>query len=440
MKNSKLIQILVFLLVGMPFLMAQTNNKTEINLEKAGYKLLYEDNFNKPGKPSSSDWLFRNNKKFGGVSCPDNVVQQKSDDGEGCLLIKFTQDTTRKANEQYLGGGIVSTHNFGYGYYECRVKLYGGSHEMSGLHQSFWTMGLTGTNEAEGAGVRDSLVNADAIPAQNQVLEIDGFEHDSKHNVLAFNHHIYSPKHEYGGPKPGGLSKDLAKWIVMGYEWLPDRINYYCDGSLVSTKMLIGKWSIYAPQNFWFTALPVDILSWGGLKPPAPNAVMKVDYFRYYAKALQGTNLIGNPGFEYGVKGNTYPLAWIVARNNGNNKNAVKVLTDSLQAESGKRYLVFDTSQKCKATVKQNIEYISNGKYEFSVSVKNTGSENGQLTILINTGSKQLKKQVKASTTWESVILSGITVKNNRASIEIVSDINSGGVILVDEAKFILTK
>ena len=167
--------------------MGQMSSTPQLNLEKDGYKLVYEDNFNKPGKPASSDWLLRNNKKFGGVSCPENVVQEKSDDGEGCLLIKFTRDTTRKADEQYLGGGIVSTHNFGYGYYETRVKLYGGSPEISGLHQSFWTMGLTGTNEAEGAGVRDSLVNADAIPAQNQVLEIDGFEQDSKHNYLALS-------------------------------------------------------------------------------------------------------------------------------------------------------------------------------------------------------------------------------------------------------------
>jgi len=69
--------------------------------------LLYEDNFNKTGKPASSERFFRNNKKFSGVSCPENVVQEKSDDSEGYLLIKFTRDITRKANEQYLGGALA---------------------------------------------------------------------------------------------------------------------------------------------------------------------------------------------------------------------------------------------------------------------------------------------------------------------------------------------
>ena len=125
---------------------------------------------------------------------------------------------------------------------------------------------------------------------------------------------------------------------------------------------------------------------------------------------------------------------------NGNSKSAVKVLTDSLQSEAGNRCLVFDTSKNCKATVKQNIEYISNGKYEFSVYVKSAGSENAELNILINTDDKTLKKRVNACATWQKVILSNIAVRKNRASIEIVSGMNSTGKILVDEARFILTK
>ncbi|MCW3109246.1 MAG: hypothetical protein JWQ09_3752 [Segetibacter sp.] len=280
-----------------------------------GYRLLFEDDFNKQGKPNSTNWLLRNNAKYGGISFPGNVIQDKATDGSGagCLLIQFTYDSSQKREMQFRGGGVVSTYNFGYGYYETRVKLYGGSSELAGFHQSFWSMGLTGTNEAEGKGVRDGLVNADAFPQENRVLEIDGFEQDSKHNVLAQNYHIYTPTHESEAPKPNHLAKDLSKWVVMGYEWLPDRVNFYCDGKYLSTQKLDGMWKVYAPQNFWLTALPVNLASWGGLKVPPTGAAMQVDYFRFYAKSLPAVNRIGNAGFEYGQAGNTYPIAWIVA-------------------------------------------------------------------------------------------------------------------------------
>ena len=106
---------------------------------------------------------------MGGNSKQENVKVASLEDGTGCLQINFTCDSALSTEKQFKGGGVVSTHNFGYGYYEVRVKLYGGTKELSGLHQSFWSMGLTGTNEGEGKGIRDALVNNDLIPQENRV-------------------------------------------------------------------------------------------------------------------------------------------------------------------------------------------------------------------------------------------------------------------------------
>lgn len=401
------------------------------------YRLLFEDNFNRQGKPNPNDWLLRNNSKLGGVSFPGNVTQDKATDGtgEGCLLIKFTYDSTQKADMRFRGGGVASTHNFGYGYYETRVKLYGGSPEFAGFHQSFWSMGLTGTNEAEGKGVRDALVNTDVIPQENRVLEIDGFEHDSKHNVLAQNYHIYTPTHLSQAPEPNHTSKDLSKWIVMGYEWLPDRINFYCDGKYLSTQLLEGKWKVYAPQNFWLTALPVNLASWGGLKVPPKGAAMQVDYFRFYAKRLPAVNRIGNADFEYGEAGNTYPIAWIVTRTNNNNPSAVKVKTDSAAAQSGKSFLLFQHTQPYKASAKQVIEYIPNGKYILSVWVKSSGGQK-KAAIVVTSGNRHNTILLKASNKWTKVTLNNIEVTNNRAAIEIASEANAAQWLMIDNLVF----
>ena len=403
--------------------------------EKNGYQLLFSDEFNKGITPNNTDWLYRINQKMGGNSKQENVKVTNLEDGTGCLQINFTYDSTLSTEKKFKGGGVVSTHNFGYGYYEVRVKLYGGTKELSGLHQSFWSMGLTGTNEGEGKGVRDALVNKDLIPQENRVLEIDGFEHNSKDNTLAQNYHIYTPTHLSEAPKNNHLKQDLSKWIVMGYEWLPDRINFYCNGNYFSTKYLADKWKVYAPQNFWLTALPVSLKAWGGLNIPTKEAAMNIDYFRFYAKKNAATNLVGNASFEYGTKGNTYPIAWIVTKTNGNNPDAVKVVADSTGPKEGTHYLEIKYHNAYKATAKQVLEYIPNGKYSFSAWIKgNLGDKAGVVTI--NTGKKSSTIPIKATDKWQQIKLNDIQVAKNIATIEINIEGNANQQLDIDDVVF----
>lgn len=435
--NKHLLAFIALASTSLSQLAAQDLKNENCNPEKNGYELLFKDEFNNSSVPNANDWLLRVNQKMGGASVKENVIQTKSSDGEGCLMVKFTYDSTKPKETQFMGGGVVSTHNFGYGYYEARVKLYGGKKELSGLHQSFWTMGLTGTNEGEGKGVRDKLVEADLLPKKNQVLEIDGFEQNSKDNVLSQNHHIYTPTHLSEAPKEKFVKQDLSQWIVMGYEWLPDKINFYCNGKLISTKDLTGKWKVYAPQNFWLTALPVSFKGWGGLSIPAEGVGMLVDYFHYYAKKLVATNLIGNDGFEYGGEKNTYPMAWITGMTNGSNPDAIKVVTDSVGAKEGNRYLEIKYNQPFKATAKQIIEFIPNGKYNLSAWIKSSGGQK-MATLSCTSGTNTQLVNIETTDAWKKIEIKGIHVTDNKATVVLSCIGNSNNWLQIDKVEFSL--
>lgn len=394
----------------------------KINLDKMGYKLLFNDNFDSSGSLNSVNWFLRKNQKMGGVSYPGNVEQGFlfPDINSKGLNIRFTYDSLQMDALKFKGGGIVSTHNFGYGYYEAKVKLYGGSNDLAGLHQSFWSMGLTGTNEAEGASVRDEMVHKDLIPAENRVLEIDAFEMDSKGNHLGQNYHIYTPLHINKAPKPNHFERQAGKWFKMGYEWLPGQINYYVDDALVTSLKLDSQWLVFAPQNVWFTALPVDVKSWGGLKVPPVGASMQVDYFNFYAKRLPNVNRIGNSGFEYSVlNGNPkYPVSWIVSKYNGEDTTSIEVVTDSINANTGNRFLSIKSNKIYHASLKQLIEYIPDGVYSLSAFIKSSGTQK-IAELSIQTGGKSTVLKLRKTKKWKKIELSNVIIKNQQALIEI---------------------
>ena len=220
----------------------------------------------------------------------------------------------------------------------------------------------------------------------------------------------------------------------MGYEWLPDRINFYCDDTLISTKMLTGKWSVYAPQNVWLTALPVSTKWWGPLSVPPKSAAMQVDYFKFYSKKLPDANVIGNASFEYGNNDNTYPIAWVVPQMN-NNPDAVKISSDSLEAKEGKRLLELRYNKEAPATAKQIIEFIPNGSYAFSAWVKG-GIAKSDASITISSGAKTVTIPIKTSDKWQQIKRKNIPVLGNRATIEIKATGKEGQVLKIDEVVF----
>ncbi|MBC7569889.1 MAG: glycoside hydrolase family 16 protein [Spirosoma sp.] len=322
------------------------------------------------------------------------------------LTINYDRNQDAAGNIQYKSGGIISKQTFGYGFYEVKAKLY---RATKGLHQSFWTMGLNPKEPSASSPTADpdqyQLVANDLLPAFNTALEIDGFEQNSKDGFLASNHHVYTPfqtssVNQLTRPNPG------TDWFRMGFLWTPTYIKFFYRSETngqwvaVATKSLTtdgGKWDVYAPQNFWLTALATpEYPTWwdGETRSPASDAAMQVGYFKYYAKIQPGVNLIGNAGFEYSNRADAsgnYPIGWIETRNYGFDPERSAVTTNIANTNYGSRYLVHEshpTPYKC--TTKQILEYIPFGNYKLTAHVRSSGGQRMAAMRVIQGGVERL--------------------------------------------------
>jgi hypothetical protein len=403
-------------------------------LPVSGYTLCYEQNFDSGTQPSASEWIKRTTDRLGGINNAEQVNV-----GGGTLNINYE----RRSDGNYYAGGVISTHTFGYGFYEARCNLY---RATPGLHQSFWNMGISpGTNPAnEGY----SQFTQDELPQYGTVLEIDGFEQNSKDGYLRCNHHVYTPSQTSSISQPV-VPNPNDDWFTMGFEWRPDGITYYykLDGgnwTQVATKSLTSSpWNVYAPQNFWLTALPVpnNTYNWGYATPPVAGAAMKVGHFKYYAKKYVGTNLIGNPGFEYknaSTASAEYPIGWIESRTNGNNPDRSYVTTNATNANYGERYLVHESySTPYNCTTKQKLEYIPYGTYKLTAYVRSSGGQAAaRMRVLV--GGVERYVNIPATTSWQQITIDNINVNSDDVVVAFSSYTDGPGQwIAVDSVQMI---
>jgi len=375
-------------------------------VESAEYVLLFADEF--AGEKLDTDvWDYRTGLRqpHGGWNLPENVRVGVDADGNTCLFIDFKyEDFNRDGKMEYTGGGVISKPLFGYGYYEVRAKLYG---ESKGLHSSFWSMGADGN--------------------RNQVLEIDGFEVDSVNpDLLLLNGHWYVPSHE----RAFGLEyrQDTTEWFVMGYEWLPGRVNFYVNNQLVYS--VPYDW-LYAPQHLWLTALPTPDVGEGAV-PPVEGAASLFDYFRYYARPLPGVNLLGNGSFEYNstTRDPQQPVCWDEA---GDAFASLVVRGDAVSGE----YALQHTPIRGKRVItSQLLTFIPNGRYRLRAWTKATEGL-AEAVLEVDTGDGLVyTAAIAPSTTWNEVVVEDVMVTNNRAHISIISAGELGQWLKVDDVAF----
>ena len=187
------------------------------------YQLLFADEFD--GEALDTDvWAYRTNTKTGGVNKPENVRIE-----DGMMYVDY-----KKVDDIYTCGGVISKFSFPYGYYETRAKVFGGT---GAFHSSFWLHGFG-----------ESTENVPDIAQRSATVEIDGFEINS-HNPTSLSHGTY---YNWSGESISRFRnaytvKDWSEdYFIMGIEWLPDRVNFYVDGVLVSTN---GNFGVYGPSD-----------------------------------------------------------------------------------------------------------------------------------------------------------------------------------------------
>lgn len=399
---------------------------------------LFEDDFDGTSYDNTK-WFPRTGNRFDNQSVN---LEANISTSSGILAIKFKNDQGQ-ANT-YSCGGLISRKPMGYGYYEARVALFTGS---AGLHQSFWSYGAGGFPETS------SMINNDLMPRLNSTLELDGFEADSRDGIAEANNHSYIPINIH----PGGYNLGTyTSWFIAGYEWLPDRVNFYINGQYKHTRYFTGDYNLFAQQNLWLTALFVptrtsnSIQSWydfGGHQTLTdPSAKMQIDWVKYYPSTATGINWIGNSSFEYNKGNNTTPekdlqnpVGWIETQTiAGYNKDASRVenVATANTAHTGNYILRHDGTSDYLTTTKQIISYIPNGTYKLTAWIKSSAHTVASRMGVLGFGGTDLSLNIPITNTWQQITIDNITVSNNQAVVAFTSTANGGEWIVVDDVKF----
>ncbi|MDR6553673.1 family 16 glycosylhydrolase [Paenibacillus qinlingensis] len=386
----------------------------------AGYTLYYADEFNDT-VINEDDWMYRDAGPYSlGYNRKENVRESG-----GSLHIDFKRE---QINGTWYNtcGGIVSKKLFGYGYYETRAKLF---NSTTGLHSSFWSMGLSNHIAANNITGLTAEIAAGNLPFYNQATEIDGFEHDSANGYYDTGTITYIPG--YGSPRQH-VNVTPDAWHIYGYEWTPTAIKFYLDGTLVNTINTVTTPMPFAPANFWLTALGYRTVS-DYTKLPGES---EFDYFRFYAKSYPAANLLGNPQMEFTVKDTSKGYTdqdtpnWIETYD----KDASFMTTTD--AHTGTRSLKHAKGSNYLVTTKQNLNGIANDTYQLSAWVKSSGGQAQAQMRVLNYGGTEMNITVPTTSTWTQITLNNIPVTNGQATIAFTSNANSSQWMLVDDVIF----
>ena len=400
----KKILFLMFILFGM-ILGASAVNATPPN---ENYQLVYTDEFNGDAL-NTNDWAYRTSTKTGGVNRPENVRVK-----DGMLYIDYT-----KENDTYYGGGVISKFSMGYGYYETRAKTFGGT---GALHTSFWMHGFSESNE-----------KPENIPQKSNTVEIDGFEINS-HTPSDISIGSYYNWADGKSKEPrfhyDEVIDSSADYFIMGFEWLPDRINYYINGVLVGTHDDFG---VYGPSFMWLTALAQPEKREHLIDDSKLPGYSEFDYMRYYQMPLKGVNILGNGHFEYDIRnaGKT-PRCFVVkgdveATRTCSNYGAYEGLQCMIQGSE----LPFDTFMG------HEIKHLLPGKYTFSGMFKTEDvPEKARLVVYDEEGDVIAQKSIPELADWTEVAITDIEI-DGYAFVAIESASETGGkALLADNVTF----
>lgn len=371
-----------------------------------GYTLLFDESFSTPTL-NESNWRYRIDRRTGygymdGLNRKENVYIKDS------ALHIILNHQLIDGKWENTGGGIISNHNFGYGYYECLSKPFMLGH---GVHTSFWQRGSKDPN--------------------NNIFEIDSYEIDSKTwvatNNLYFDLPLYGTQSRpwpHRAQVPFRFDKD--GWFLDAYELTPEGVLFYDNGQVVA-KAEINQ--LNARQNVWLTALngvgKVDTLVQPG------ESIFK--YFRYYAKDYPGISILPNGNFEYNQSkyDSLKPLCWI----NEGTTEAIHVVEGDAFLENYK--LRMGTKVPYKSSIHQQLDYIMNGEYQLSAMVKSSAGDQQAFIKVSDFGGKDIKFKIPKSSGWTKIKLPPIKVANHQVTITIGSEGNAGEWTDLDDIVFL---
>ena len=244
-----------------------------------GYRLVWQDEFDKGSELNASDWTHEVQKDHWVNNELQNYVNHKSPDGKLVTEIKGGKLRINcfKENGKVYSGRVYAHVNEGwqYGYFEASIKLPKGK----GTWPAFWMMPVGNdwnTNPWPMCGEIDIMEEVGVVP-----------------NEVSSSVHTQDYNHTKNTQKTHAMTIADAEGAFHTYAllWTPDEITTYVDGKeqLHVTKAVLGSGHNQWPFHYAF--YPIFNLAWGGdwggmrgVDESALPITMEVDYIRVFQK------------------------------------------------------------------------------------------------------------------------------------------------------------
>ena len=244
-----------------------------------GYRLVWQDEFDKGSELNASDWTHEVQKDHWVNNELQNYVNHKSPDGK--LVTEIRGGKLRincfKENGKVYSGRVYAHVNEGwlYGYFEASIKLPKGK----GTWPAFWMMPVGNdwnTNPWPMCGEIDIMEEVGVVP-----------------NEVSSSVHTQDYNHTKNTQKTHAMTIADAEGAFHTYAllWTPDEIITYVDGKeqLHVTKAALGSGHNQWPFHYAF--YPIFNLAWGGdwggmqgVDESALPITMEIDYIRIFQK------------------------------------------------------------------------------------------------------------------------------------------------------------
>ena len=244
-----------------------------------GYRLVWQDEFDKGSELNASDWTHEVQKDHWVNNELQNYVDHMSPDGKLVTEIKGGKLHINcfKENGKVYSGRVYAHVNEGwqYGYFEASIKLPKGK----GTWPAFWMMPVGNdwnTNPWPMCGEIDIMEEVGVVP-----------------NEVSSSVHTQDYNHTKNTQKTHAMTIADAEGAFHTYAllWTPDEITTYVDGKM---QLHVTKAALGSGHNQWpfhYAFYPIFNLAWGGdwggmqgVDESALPLTMEIDYIRIFQK------------------------------------------------------------------------------------------------------------------------------------------------------------
>lgn len=239
-----------------------------------GYTL--ETNFRHPMGAAKWKWDAASNKEIHWEPASSRVVFDAARSNKGILRVCVWSDWFHRIDR------IATRQQFGYGYYESRLRFKG----AAGMHSAFWLLPEAMVDAPVAPGKVDGGVEVDVV--ENRKVDGAGNNISGQGNT-AVHWGGYGANHRSSAFKLVALPGEASEWATFGVLHLEGGMRWFWDGKEVNS---VGVWTPMKNSIYFSTEVNEsggwagnDLASYGPLNDPA--GYIEVDYTGFWEQVSE---------------------------------------------------------------------------------------------------------------------------------------------------------